>query len=128
MDLKGPVVAVSTAIIMCAVNTVIGLLIARKAFLNDLNVFIAVVFGSLAIRGIAVLVGAYLCIDYLGMHQIAFALTFAIVCFVFLMGEILFFHRSLENRKRSIRIPVTDLLKKKLNELNICHGLMPVLA
>jgi hypothetical protein len=116
LDVKGPVVAVITAIVMSAANTIVGLLIIRKVFGMDLNVFIGVVFGSLVLRGIAILAGAYFCISYFEMHQLALALTFAVVSFVFLMGEILFFHRTLESKKRSIRPPVVDRLKKKLND------------
>lgn len=128
MDVKGPVVAVLTAIAMSAVNTVVGLIVSRKVFGKDLNVFIAVVFGSLVLRGIAVLAGAYICISFLQMHQLAFALTFAMVSFVFLMGEILFFHRVLERRKRSVSTPIVDRLKKKLNDLDTTISVTSVIV
>lgn len=102
---------------MCAVNTTLGLLVAKKAFHGELQTFVGVVFGSLAVRGIAVLVGVWYFIAIMEMHMVGFALTFAIVGFVFLMGEILFFHQSLERSKRQLRLPVTDLLKKKLDDV-----------
>ena len=113
---------------MCAVNTTLGLLVAKKAFRGDLQTFIGVVFGSLAVRGMAVLAGVWYFIAIAEMHMVSFALTFAIVGFVFLMGEILFFHQSLEKSKRQVRPPVSDLLKKKLHEVMIELFASPVFA
>ena len=117
MDVKGPLEAALTAIGICTVNTLVGYLVARKAFGRDLNTFLALVFGSLGVRAIVVIVAAWYCLSILEMHQVGFALTFAVVCFVMLMGEILFFHRWYEQSKREVRRPVTDLLVKK-NESN----------
>ncbi|MBU3741774.1 MAG: hypothetical protein FGM24_05750 [Candidatus Kapabacteria bacterium] len=119
MELNGPFIAVITAVGICAVNTAAGYLVARKAFGKDLNVFLAMVFGSLGVRSIAVLAAAWFCLGVAGMHKVAFALTFAIVGFVLLMGEILFFHRSFEQSKRQVRRPVTEFLKKKVADMFI---------
>jgi len=126
--MQGPLVAALTAVAMCAVNTTLGLVIAKKAFQGELQTFIAVVFGSLAARSMAVLVGVWYFIAIAEMHMVSFALTFAIVGFVFLMGEILFFHHSLEESKRQVRPPVTDLLKKKLNDVLIELFASPVFS
>lgn len=119
MELNGPLIAVITAVGICALNTVAGYVVARKAFGKDLNVFLAMVFGSLGVRGIVVLAAAWFCLGVAGMHKVAFALTFAVVGFVLLMGEILFFHRSFEQSKRQVRRPVTEFLKKKVADMFI---------
>lgn len=116
MDVKEPLVAVCSAVGLCAINTLVGYVVARSAFGKDLNTFLAMVFGSLGVRAMVVIVAAWYCLSIVGMHQVSFALTFAIVCFVLLMGEILFFHRSYEEAKRRTRRPVTDLLKKKFGD------------
>ncbi len=112
MDVGSPWVGAVTAIAICAVNTLLGYVVTKKAFGKELNVFLAVVFGSMAVRGIAVVTAAWYCLSIAEMHQVVFSLTFAVVCFVMLMGEILFFHRSYELSKRQVRRPVSDLLKK----------------
>lgn len=112
MDVGSPWVGAVTAIAICAVNTLLGYVVTKKAFGKELNVFLAVVFGSMAVRGIAVVTAAWYCLSIAKMHQVVFSLTFAVVCFVMLMGEILFFHRSYELSKRQVRRPVSDLLKK----------------
>ncbi len=117
MDPKGPLVAVLTAIGISAINTLVGYLVARRAFGKDLNAFLAMVFGSLGVRAIAVIASAWYCLSVAEMHQVGFALTFAIVGFVMLMGEILFFHRWFEKSKREVRRPVTELLKKNSNSV-----------
>lgn len=119
MEGTGPIIAVGTAIGICVVNTLAGYAIAKKAFGKDLNVFLAMVFGSLGVRGVVVLASAWFCLSVLGMHNVAFALTFAIVGFVLLMGEIFFFHRSYEQSKRQVRRPVTEFLKKKVADMII---------
>jgi hypothetical protein len=119
VEVSGPFIAVVTAVGICALNTVVGYVVARKAFGKDLNMFLAMVFGSLGVRSIAVLAAAWFCLSVLAMHKVAFALTFAIVGFVLLMGEILFFHRSYEQSKRQVRRPVTEFLKKKVADMFI---------
>lgn len=117
MDVKGPLVGVLTALGVCVVNTALGYVVSRVAFGKDLNVFLALVFGSLGIRSIFVMAAAWYFLSIVEMHQVGFALSFAIACFVLLLGEILFFHRSYEVAKRQTRRPVTDLLKKKTSDL-----------
>ena len=117
MDVKSPLIGAATAIAICLVNTLIGYVVAKKAFGKELNVFLSLVFGSLGARAIGVLVAAWYCLSIVEMHQVSFALTFAVVCFIFLMGEILFFHNSFEKSKRQVRRPVTDLLKKNVDRM-----------
>lgn len=117
MDVKGPLVGAATAFTICLVNTLVGYVVAKKAFGKDLNVFLGLVFGSLGVRMIMVIAAAWYCLSVVEMHQVGFSLTFAIVCFVMLMGEILFFHRSYELSKREVRRPVTDLLKKNIDKM-----------
>ena len=117
MDVKGPLVGAATAIAICMVNTLVGYVVAKKAFGKELNVFLSLVFGSLGVRAIGVLIAAWYCLSVLEMHQVGFSLTFAVVCFIFLMGEILFFHNSFEKSKREVRRPVTDLLKKNIDDM-----------
>ncbi len=116
MEAKGSLAAIVTGLGICVVNTVVGYVVSRFAFGKELNVFLALVFGSLGIRAIVVIVAAWFCLSVLGMHQVAFSLTFAISSFVLLLGEILFFHKSFETAKRRQRPPVTELLKKKISE------------
>jgi ABC-type glycerol-3-phosphate transport system permease component len=123
LDAKSPLVAVLAAIGLCVANTLAGYVVSRMAFGKDLNVFLGMVFGSLGVRAIVILAAAWFCLSVLGMHQVAFSLTFAIVCFLLLMGEILFFHRSFEQSKRQVRRPVTELLKKKVADMII--GMRP---
>jgi zinc transporter ZupT len=117
VDVNGPLAAIMTALGICVVNTALGYVVSRIAFGKELNVFLALVFGSLGVRAIVVMVAAWFCLSVVSMHQVAFSLTFAIACFVLLLGEILFFHRSFETAKRRKRRPVTDLLKKKTSDL-----------
>ncbi len=117
METAGPVVAVLTALGICVINTALGWVVSRLAFGRDLNSFLAMIFGSLGVRSIIVMVSAWFCLSVINLHQVAFALTFAVSCFVFLLAEIFFFHRSYENAKRQSRRPVTDLLKKKTSDL-----------
>jgi hypothetical protein len=109
-------VAALVAIGICAVNTLLGYVVARKAFGKELNTFLSMVFGSLGIRSLFVITAAWYCLSIAKMHQVAFALTFAIACFVMLLGEILFFHHWFELSKRQVRLPVSDLLKKNGTE------------
>ena len=112
MDANGPLTAALTALGIGVVNTIIGYIVARVAFGKELNTFLAFVFGSLGVRAVAVVVLAWYCLSVLEMHQVSFALTFSVSTFIFLMGEILFFHRSFEKSKREVRLPASDLLKK----------------
>ncbi len=111
-------IATLTAIGINLVNTLVGYFVARKAFGKELNVFLSMVFGSLGVRAIAVIASAWFCLSVAEMHQVGFALTFAVMGFVMLMGEILFFHRWFEKNKREVRRPVTELLKKNASPLN----------
>lgn len=117
MEPAGPLAAVLTALGICVINTALGWIVSRVAFGKDLNVFLAMIFGSLGVRAIIVMVSAWFCLSVVNMHQVAFSLTFAISMFVLLLAEIFFFHRSYENAKRQTRRPVTDLLKKKTSDL-----------
>ncbi|MCO6466798.1 MAG: hypothetical protein J5I53_09305 [Bradyrhizobiaceae bacterium] len=114
MGEKGPLVAAVTAFGICVVNALIGFLVTRWAFQKEMNTFLAIVFGSFGVRAILVIAAVWACIGPLDMHQVAFAITFAISCFVFLMGEILFFHQWFEKQKRQVRPPVSELLKKNI--------------
>lgn len=120
MDLKTPISAIGIALGVNVLNTLVGYFVSRYAFSKDLNVFLAIVFGSLGIRSVVVMVLAWYCLSVVQMHQIGFSITFAISSFVLLIGEILFFHRSYEIAKRQVRRPVTDLLKKKI--VNVFYG------
>ena len=117
MDVQGSLVGAVTALAICVVNTLLGYLVAKRAFGKELNTFLSLVFGSLGIRMIAVVAAAWYCLSVLKMDQVGFSITFAIASFVFLMGEILFFHRWDEESKRVVRPPVTDLLKKNILEM-----------
>ncbi len=122
MDPKGPVIAALTALGINLVNTMVGYVVAKKAFGKELNVFLSMVFGSLGVRAIVVIASAWYCLSVLEMHQVTFAITFAVMGFMMLMGEILFFHQWFEKSKREVRRPVTDLLKKNARMIN------PILA
>lgn len=122
MDPRGPVIAALTALGINLVNTMVGYVVAKKAFGKELNVFLSMVFGSLGVRAIVVIASAWYCLSVLEMHQVTFAITFAVMGFMMLMGEILFFHQWFEKSKREVRRPVTDLLKKNARMIN------PILA
>jgi ABC-type tungstate transport system substrate-binding protein len=117
VDPNGPLVAVAAAITLCTVNTAVGYVVARKAFNRELNTFLGMVFGSLAVRLVVVIALVYVLISRIGLHQLAFSLTFVIVGFLLIMGEILFFHTSYEKKKFRTRRPVTELLKKKVESI-----------
>ena len=117
MDVQGPLVASVTAIGIGAINTFAGYLVAKFAFGKDLNTFLAFVFASFGIRALVVIGLAFYLLTIVEMHQVAFALSFSISGFVFMMGEILFFHRSFEQMKRDVRPPVAELLKKNFDRV-----------
>ncbi|MCU0329788.1 MAG: hypothetical protein MUC47_02290 [Candidatus Kapabacteria bacterium] len=117
MDPNGPLVAVAAAITLCAVNTAVGYVVAKKAFDRELNTFLGMVFGSLAVRLVIVVAVVYVLIGRVGLHQLAFSLTFVIVGFLLIMGEVLFFHTSYEKKKSRSRRPVSELLKKKVESM-----------
>jgi ABC-type tungstate transport system substrate-binding protein len=127
VDPNGPLVAVLAAIALCVVNTAVGYVVAKKAFEKELNTFLGMVFGSLAIRLVVVIAFVYVLISQVGLHQLAFSLTFVIVGFLLIMGEILFFHTSYEKKKFRSRRPVTELLKKKV-EFMMRHPYEPSFA
>ena len=103
MDVKSPLIAVLSALGISIVNTFVGYLFAKSATTKDLNTFMAMVFGSLAARGVFVVGLAYVALGIARMHQVAFALTFSIASFALLMAEVFYFHHSMEKRKREIR-------------------------
>lgn len=113
MDSKGLLVGVVTALVLSVLNSLAGYLIARQAFGKSLNTFLSIIFGSLGARSLLVIVAAWYFLSVVRLHQLGFALTFAISMFVMIIGEIFFFHRSYEESKRQVRRPVTELLKKK---------------
>jgi len=83
------------------------------AFGKGLNVFLAMIFGSLGLRAIIVMVSAWYCLSVISMHQVAFSLTFAISCFVFLLAEIFFFSSVLRERQAAIAQTGDGSLEKK---------------
>jgi len=113
LDSKGPLFGVITAMLLSILNSLAGYLIAKKAFGKSLNTFLSIIFGSLGVRSLVVIVAAWYFLSVVRLHQLGFALTFAISLFVMILGEIFFFHRSFEKNKRQVRRPVTELLKKK---------------
>ncbi|MCX6140709.1 MAG: hypothetical protein NTX15_07780 [Candidatus Kapabacteria bacterium] len=98
--MKGPLVAILSALGISLVNTFVGYLFAKSATAKELNTFLAMVFGSLAGRGVAVVSMVYVALGILKMHQVAFALTFSIASFGLLMAEVFYFHLSMERRKK----------------------------
>lgn len=113
MEVGGMPLSILVAIAICAVNTAAGYAISKWAFGKELNTFLGIVFGSFGVRAIVVIALVWLCISVLKFHQVAFSITFAMSSFIFLMLEIFFFHQSFEKAKRTVRRPVSDLLKKK---------------
>jgi len=111
LDLTGPVVATIAALAICVLNAYLGYVIAKSVFGKDLKVFLGVVFGSMGGRLCLSLVLMWVCLGPLDMHQVAFAVTFAIGSFLAVMGEALFFHYWHDRNKP--RAPVTNNLKKK---------------
>lgn len=116
MDIHGPLAAVLVAVGMNILNTAIGYAIAKWSFEKDLNVFLAIVFGSFAVRASVVVACIWLLLSVLGMDLVWFSIAFAISSFVSLMAEIIFFHRSIEKAKRRRYRPAVELLKKKVIE------------
>lgn len=129
VDANGPLLAALIALSIGVGNTLIGYVVSRLTFGKDLNTFLAFVFGSLGVRAVLVVSLVWYCLAILEVHQVSFALTFSISTFVFLMGEILFFHRSYEQSKRSMRLPVSELLKKNaLEMIKAMTAVHPLLA
>lgn len=113
MDSKGPLFGILTALVLSILNSIAGYVIAKQAYGKSLNTFLSIIFGSLGARSLLVIVAAWYFLSVVRLHQLGFALTFAISMFVMILGEIFFFHRSFEKSKRQVRRPVTELLKKK---------------
>jgi hypothetical protein len=113
VDPKGPLIAVITALGISVANSWVGYLVAKRAQTKELNSFMGLVFGSLALRGIIVVTLAYVCLGVVLMHQVAFALTFSISAFAGLMVEVFFFHFSMERKKRQHLANVKRPFKKK---------------
>ena len=117
MDLKGPFVAIVTALVISAANSVIGYVVAKWAQQKELNTFMGIVFGSLAARALVVVTLAYVCLGVVSMHQVAFALTFSISAFAGLMVEVFFFHFSMERAKEQHLQNVKRPFKKKEDDV-----------
>lgn len=117
MDINGPLAAVLVALGINVLNTIAGYGIARWSFEKDLNIFLAIVFGSFAVRASIVIGIVWVLLSVVGMDLVWFAITFAISSFMSIMAEIIFFHRSIEKSKRRRYRPAVDLLKKKVTEL-----------
>lgn len=117
MDVQSPLLAVLTAVGISVINTLVGYVVARKAFGKELNTFLSMVFGSFAVRGAIVIGLVWYLLSVAGIHHVWFSISFAISCFVALMAEIFFFHHSYETAKRKSVRPVTDLLKKKVGDV-----------
>lgn len=100
MDVKNPFVAVSIALAISVSNSLVGYVIAKKASTKEMNVFMAMIFGSLAARGVIVVALAYVGLAVVELHNLVFALTFSISAFVALMVEVFFFHSSTEKQKQ----------------------------
>ena len=113
MDIRGPFVAVITALGISVANSCVGYVVAKRAQQKELNTFMGIVFGSLAARAAAVVTLAYVCLGVITMHQVAFALTFSISAFVGLMVEVFFFHFSMERAKQRDLPNVKRPFKKK---------------
>jgi len=105
--------AVLSALCIGVVNSLFGYWVAKKASTKDLNVFMALVFGSLAVRGLIVVALAYVALGVLEMHQVAFALTFSISSFASLMVEVFYFHYTMEKQKQETRGDVNRPFQKQ---------------
>ena len=116
MDPKGPLVAIITALGISVANSSVGYIVSKRAQSKDLNTFMGIVFGSLAIRAIVVVTLAYLCLGVVQMHQVSFALAFSISAFAGLMVEVFFFHFSMERTKRRQLANTKRPFKKKEDE------------
>lgn len=92
MDLKGPLASVLLALGINILNTLAGYAIARWAFEKDINEFLAIVFGSFALRASIVIASVWVLLAVVGMDMLWFSITFAIASFVSLMTEILLFN------------------------------------
>jgi hypothetical protein len=113
VDPKGPLVAIITALGISVANSSVGYIVSKRAQSKELNTFMGIVFGSLAIRGIVVVTLAYLCLGVIQMHQVSFALTFSISAFAGLMVEVFFFHFSMERTKQLQLVNAKRPFKKK---------------
>lgn len=122
MELKGPFIAIITALSISVANSWVGYVVAKRAQTKELNSFMGLVFGSLGIRAIIVVTLAYLCLGIVQMNQVAFALTFSISAFAGLMVEVFFFHFSMERAKRQHLSNVNRPFKKKGYEI-VADGL-----
>lgn len=118
MDLKNPFVAVVIALAISVSNSWIGYVVAKKASTKEMNTFMGMVFGSLAIRALVVVVLAYVGLAVIDLDKVVFALTFSVSAFVALMVEVFFFHSSMEKQKqRQLQNVKRPNKKKAFNEL-----------
>ncbi len=118
MDVKNPFVAVVIALAISVSNSWIGYVVAKKASTKDMNAFMGMVFGSLAIRAIVVVALAYVGLAVIDLDKVVFALTFSVSAFVALMVEVFFFHSSMEKQKqRQLQNVKRPIKKKAFNEL-----------
>jgi len=112
VDLKGPLVSVLIALGINILNTVAGYAVARWAFDRDINEFLAIVFGSFALRASIVIGFVWVMLAVVGMDMLWFSITFAIGSFVSLMTEILLFNgikKKLIDWKRASANTFVDL-------------------
>jgi len=91
VDVRSPYVAIVIALAISVTNSCVGYVIAKRASTKEMNTFMGMVFGSLALRGLVVVALAYLGLGVVDLHDVAFALTFSISAFVALMVEVFFF-------------------------------------
>lgn len=118
MDVKNPFVAVIIALAISISNSLVGYVVAKKASTKEMNSFMAMIFGSLAARGLVVVSLAYVGLAIVDLHKVAFALSFSISAFVALMVEVFFFHSSMEKQKQAqLHSVKTPNKKKAFNEL-----------
>jgi len=118
VDVKNPFVAVIIALAISVSNSLVGYVIAKKASTKEMNVFMAMIFGSLAARGVIVVALAYVGLAVVELHNLVFALTFSISAFVTLMVEVFFFHSSTEKQKQfQLQNVKRPNKKKEFNEL-----------
>lgn|GEM_PF-4860850 len=92
MDVTGPFASVLVALGMNILNALAGYAIAKWAFERDINEFLAIVFGSFAVRAMIVIALVWVLLSVVGMDMLWFSITFAIASFISLMTEILLFN------------------------------------
>lgn len=89
----------ATAVGICALNTLVGYLVARTAFKKKMSTFVGIVIGSMIVRVAVLIATVFVFIAVLNFHRLAFSLAFVISSFVFLMVEIIVLHKTYESSK-----------------------------